>query len=62
MREKPQKPAVHDALRLAVTFRVNQGKLSVLAAVTGVSEESIERFVYTGEISEMDRTLLRIHQ
>jgi hypothetical protein len=51
-----------DGLRLAVQYRLNLGDGEALAAVTGVSLDTLERFAETGEIGAHDRAVLEIMQ
>lgn len=51
-----------DGLRLAVQWRLNQGRGEVLAAVSGVSLKVLKQFAKTGEINARDRAILEALQ
>lgn len=47
-------------LQKAVQYRIKQGKLSILALGTGLSEEILNKFATTGEISDTDFIILKM--
>lgn len=58
MTDEPTNPPTFDGLRLAVQFRLNQGKGPVLAAVSSVPLKTLKRFAETGEIDAQSRIIL----
>lgn len=47
-------------LRAAVAWRIYQGKGQILAGMTGVSLDMLQRFIDTGEIDETHRRMLEV--